>query len=318
MTAKIAGLAVEPRMRVIIDNDFSGDPDDLFQLAHHLMSPSTEIRGIVCSHLRPDDPMDPSGHSAANAVLRAKALLRAMGLEGKVPVHEGAAVALADPRTPAPSAASRAIIEEAMREDSDLPLFLVCGGGLTDAASALLMEPRISERLTLVWIGGPEYPGLAFPIPGPARIEYNLNIDIPAAMAVFGDSSVPLWQVPRDAYRQCLVSFAELEDRVAPCGQVGRFLLEALRSVVDAASSGGRKLGEAYVLGDSPLVLLTSLQCSFQPDPSSCAYALKERPTILPDGSYGASAGRGAIRVYTRIDTRLMFEDFFRKLGRFA
>lgn len=29
-----------PRMRVIIDNDFSGDPDGLFQLAHHLLSPS--------------------------------------------------------------------------------------------------------------------------------------------------------------------------------------------------------------------------------------------------------------------------------------
>ena len=41
-----------PRMRVIIDNDFSGDPDGLFQLAHHLLSPSVEIRGIIGSHLK--------------------------------------------------------------------------------------------------------------------------------------------------------------------------------------------------------------------------------------------------------------------------
>jgi purine nucleosidase len=312
-------------MRVIIDNDFSGDPDDLFQLAHHLMSSSTEIRGIIGSHLRPDDPADPSGHSAANAVKRATALMRAMGLEGKVPVYEGAPSALVDPLTPIPSAASAAIIDEALRDDTGLPLFLVCGGGLTDAASALLLEPRIAERLTLIWIGGPEYPDLSLPIPGPARVEYNLNIDISAAMAVFGGSPVPLWQVPRDAYRQCLVSFAELEERVAPCGEVGRFLVEAIRSVTDSAASRGMNLGEAYVLGDSPLVLLTALQCSFQSDASSSAYVLKQRPTILPDGSYGAAAfgrsaafGRGAIRVYTRIDTRLMFEDFFLKLGRFA
>lgn len=29
------------RMRIIIDNDFSGDVDGLFQLAHHLMCRST-------------------------------------------------------------------------------------------------------------------------------------------------------------------------------------------------------------------------------------------------------------------------------------
>lgn len=43
---------VSPRMRIIIDNDFSGDPDGLFQLAHHLLSPSVEIRGIIGSHLK--------------------------------------------------------------------------------------------------------------------------------------------------------------------------------------------------------------------------------------------------------------------------
>ena len=42
---------VKPRMRVIIDNDLGGDPDGLFQLAHHLMSPSVEIRGVIASHL---------------------------------------------------------------------------------------------------------------------------------------------------------------------------------------------------------------------------------------------------------------------------
>jgi hypothetical protein len=29
---------VKPRMRVIIDNDFGGDPDGLFELVHHLLS----------------------------------------------------------------------------------------------------------------------------------------------------------------------------------------------------------------------------------------------------------------------------------------
>lgn len=53
-----------PRMRVVVDNDFSGDPDDLYQLAHHVLSPSV---GVIGPHLRAGDPFDP-GPSAQNAV----------------------------------------------------------------------------------------------------------------------------------------------------------------------------------------------------------------------------------------------------------
>ena len=31
---------IKPRMRVIVDNDFGGDPDGLFELTHILLSPS--------------------------------------------------------------------------------------------------------------------------------------------------------------------------------------------------------------------------------------------------------------------------------------
>ena len=40
---------MKPRMRVIIDNDFAGDPDGLLQLAHHLLSPSVDIRAVIGS-----------------------------------------------------------------------------------------------------------------------------------------------------------------------------------------------------------------------------------------------------------------------------
>jgi hypothetical protein len=45
----------EPRIRLILDNDYAGDPDGLFQLAHHLLSPSADIRLVVGSHLGADD-----------------------------------------------------------------------------------------------------------------------------------------------------------------------------------------------------------------------------------------------------------------------
>ena len=108
---------------------------------------------------------------------------------------------------------------EAMRDDTDLPLFVVLGAGLTELASAYLIEPAIAHRLTAVWIGGPEYAELgAVPPPNGLPIEYNLNIDLLAGQVVF-DSPIPLWQVPRNAYRECIASMSELILRVATHGR---------------------------------------------------------------------------------------------------
>ncbi|HWU04081.1 MAG TPA: hypothetical protein VN222_15175, partial [Novosphingobium sp.] len=60
LPAKAAMAAIAPRQRIIIDNDLSGDPDGLFQLAHHLASPSVDVALIVGSHLHDHEPFDPS------------------------------------------------------------------------------------------------------------------------------------------------------------------------------------------------------------------------------------------------------------------
>ena len=39
------------KVKVLIDNDFCGDPDGLFALAQQVLSPTTEIVGIVGGHL---------------------------------------------------------------------------------------------------------------------------------------------------------------------------------------------------------------------------------------------------------------------------
>jgi hypothetical protein len=48
--------AVAQRARLIIDDDFAGDTDGLVELAHHLLSPSVEIVGVIGTHPRPGDP----------------------------------------------------------------------------------------------------------------------------------------------------------------------------------------------------------------------------------------------------------------------
>jgi purine nucleosidase len=302
-----------PRYRLISDNDYSGDPDGLYQLVHHLLSPSVDVRVLIGSHLAPADPFDPSTQQAANATRRAREVLRLMGLTGTVPTYEGSNTALADARTPQRSAGAQAIVAEAMRTDAALPLFATFGAGLTELASAYLIEPRIADRLTAVWIGGPEYPGLGVPPPGASGVEYNLNIDIKAAQVVF-DSKIPLWQVPRNVYRQCLVSMTELVTHVRPAGRIGAYLYQRVFDIFTLATEAGLNLGETYILGDSPLVLLTALQSSFQPDPSSSRYVTRFAPRINDDGTYTPRESGRRIRVYTDLDVRLMFSDLFDKI----
>ena len=102
-----------------------------------------------------------------------------------------------------------------------------------------------------------------------------------------------------------------------PLGETGKYLTNALETIMKLTVHMKYYIGETYILGDSPLVLLTSLQSSFEADPSSSDYVLKQSPRINDKGLYEPNPSGRQIRVYTRIDHRLLFEDFIAKLQLF-
>ena len=303
--------------RVIVDNDFSGDPDDLPQLVHHLLSPSVEIPLVVASHLRVDDVFDPTETQASNAALVVRDVFARMGCTSVERIVTGAETGMIDASTPVDSEAVDAIIAEALRDDPR-PLFYAAGGGLTELASAILREPEVAKRLTLVWIGGPEHAGLATPPPNAMPIEYNLLIDIASAQVCFAHPDLAIWQVPRNTYRQALMSDVELRRRMATAGPLGAYLYDEVACLQDRLGSFGFPLSETYVMGDQPLVLLTALRSIFEPDPTSSFYVERPTPEITDEGAYRQVAGTRPLRIYTSLDLRMMFEDFFLKLEEFA
>jgi purine nucleosidase len=298
-----------PRSRVLLVNDLSGDIDGLFAAVHAMLSPSTELRGIVCTAAS-------RGETAKAAVALAEEMLRLTGRAGKVPVHLGSEKKLAAPGTPDRSAGALAIVAEAMRSDSPLPLFVAVGGGMTEVASALMIEPAIAGKFTLVWIGGDPYPA--------GGKEYNFAIDPLAAQHVFNETTVPIWQITSGVYKTCAVSNTEMQAYIAPHGQIGAWLYGKLNEM--SALLGSRlkfNTGEMWILGDSPLVLLTALTDwvpSSIPPPfrfertGSSAYDEVFAPHLLADGKYEARTEGRKIRVYRDVDTRMMFGDFFAKL----
>ena len=309
------------RYSVIIDNDFMGDPDGLFQLAHHVLSSSCDIKGIVGAHLGGNGRgffRDLQGKDEADmSVNKVNEALEVMGMKGHFKVVPGAPVKMTDANKPIESDGARLIVEEALKASPEKPLYVCVGGPLTDIASAWLINPEIGKNIILIWIGGQEYKetGAIVP-PGYSMPEYNLNLSIAAAQVVFNKSDMRIWQIPRDVYRQCMYSMTELEAKVRPYGKLGDYLYDSLAGIMTGRN--GYSMGETYILGDSPLVLMTALMSNFEADPASSHYQYVTIPTIADDGSYRYNHEGRQIRVYDRIDTRLMFADMEAKLALFA
>lgn len=302
-----------PRSRIVYVNDLSGDIDGLFATVHTILSPSTELRAIVGSGPGKDNATE----NARNAAALATEMLAKMGLSGKFPVHEGAVGRLRSLREPISSAGTQAIIDEARRTDTKLPLYITVGGGLTEVASALMLAPEIAERFTLVWIGG----GAAHP--QGAKYEPNFGIDPLAAQYVFNETNVPIWHVPSEVYQTCLVSNSELLLHVASCGEIGRWLFDQVKAF-SAKFSPHFNTGETWTLGDNPLVVLTALNDWVPSEVSKQGLQYRRTgssrfdemfaPQLDANGTATPRSTGRKIRRYTSIDTRLMLGDLFAKL----
>lgn len=314
-----AGLAAEltkpfkplwgPRSRVLFVNDLSGDVDGLFAAVHTILSPSTELRGIIgtATGIRTE--------TAERSAALADEMLRLMGMAGRTTVYVGAASRIGAEGKPVPSPGTRAIIAEAMRTDTKLPLYVAVGGGLTEVASAVMIEPRIAERFTLVWIGGDA-------LPDGGTGETNFNIDRIAAQFLFNDTHVRIWQIPRSVYRTCVVSATELQAFVAPYGAIGPWLQDKLFDVTRKYGRGFNT-GETWTLGDNPLVVLTSL-ADWAPSAArptllfeqtgSSLYDEVTAPHLNADGTFATRSEGRRIRVYRSVDTRMMMSDFYAKM----
>lgn len=288
------------RARLIVDNDFAGDPDGIAALVHQLLSPTTQVCLITTSAL------DQNLARMAGAEQPDKTARAGFNLAGEIvrrvkPVTPPNVVAGADTfgvSRAQVSAAAEAIVAEANRSDP-LPLFLTCGGPLTNVAAALRIDPSIAGKMTVIWIGGGGYPA-----GGP---EYNLMTDIQSARQVIEASQVPLWQVPETAYNTVTLAFSELEWISRQDKGLAEWTCERLTDVPSFV-----KLEGARGLGDSATVLLTALS------PEAGRYSDMPARRILDAGQYGNAIPDRTIRVYDRLDADLVVRDFLAQLRLFA
>lgn len=324
----------EKRRRVILSTDLKNEADDQYAVLHHLLTPAEDVMGIVAAHfewfprlmnkIANGEPLDESDKVFCKNVLGTEKVdpARAKGSfvfgnrfktmeksyeEGKllldlmdiddVPLLRGAVHEIERDGTLPESEGADFIIQEALREDAR-PLYVCVLGSITDVAVALSKAPEIADRFTVIWIGGGPYPA--------GNTEFNLCQDIKAANIVF-ESPVALWQATSAVYSTMKVSFAELEERVAPCGKLGRYLVDQLYAFAATQRMPDGTARETWSLGDSPT--LTVLM-----DDNPQRWELRRAPLLKEDATYGERENGKMIRVYQNVDVRLTLEDMYAKL----
>ena len=160
--------------------------------------------------------------------------------------------------------------------------------------------------MTVIWIGGGAYPE--------GEWEFNCTGDINAVNVVM-DSDVELWQVPSNVYFMMKVTFTELYDKVYPCGEVGKYLVENLMRVNTKLCAtklfGGMTTypgGESWQLGDSPVVGLLLTDHTYN-------YDVMPAPRVDEKGNYLLRpSNKRTIRVYNFVDSQFILNDMYAKL----
>jgi len=172
----------EGKVRVVIDTDTYNEIDDQFAVVHALLSPEKlKVKGLYAAPFfnhrstSPGEGMEKS----YDEILR---LLGKLDVTSDNLVHHGSPGFLVDYEHPYASAAVSDLIEQAMSNDD--PLYVVAIGALTNIASSILIEPKLIEKIVLVWLGGTA-------LHWPHALEFDLAGDVLAARLIL-DCGVPL------------------------------------------------------------------------------------------------------------------------------
>lgn len=286
------------KIRVIINTDAKNEADDQFAIVHACLTPRFLIKGIIAAHFGTERTQA----SMEESYEECEKILSLLNMSEDIPLYRGAQQAMPDERTPILSKGAEFIIQEAMKEEQS-PLYVIFLGAITDLASAYLIEPRIADRMTALWIGGGQWPE--------GEREFNLSNDIDAANVVMA-SLIPLWVVPRNVYSTIRVGLAELALKVRPYGDIGNYLFQQMVDFNHSAAGNPRfPKGEMWSLGDSPAVSLLL-------DHHEYAYEMKPAPRITRDMHYIHHQKERWVRWYNEVDARFTLEDMFAKIALFA
>ncbi len=275
------------KVRVIVSTDTACEADDPFAIAHALLSPKLMVKAVIAEHFMQAGSME-KNYAAAKLLLDL--------MKSDVPVLHGQVW----PKDGKLSEGAQFIIDEA-RKDDPHRLFVLLMGATTTMADALRAAPDIADKLTIVTIGGRGYRENHTNFR-----EFNWGNDPDAINFILRDTQTEVWQIPTSGYGCIRTTLAMLQRRLAPCGEVGAYLLRQMDEYNNSPCATWTA-GESWTLGDNPSVAVVI-------DESAGTSRWENAWLIDADTFYTQELPGRKIRIYHTMNSHFVLEDLFTKL----
>ncbi len=299
------------KVRIVIDTDTYNEIDDQFAVVHALLSPEKlSVEGLYAAPFFNHRSTSPGNgmEKSYDEILR---LLDRLGVPSEGLAYRGSSGFLEDYEHPYQSDAVTDLIERAM--GSDEPLYVVAIAALTNIASAILIEPKIIEKIIVVWLGGNA-------LHWPHNNEFNLVGDVLAARLVL-DCGVPLVLIPCAGVTTHLrTTVSEIEQNVQGQGAIGDYLAETFKGYNDDHFAWSKEIWDlvviAYLLNADwiPSFIISSPMIAQQPpvnEPSQNPYPWEKQQI-----TWSFEHSRHQIRCAYYVQRDPIFRDLFMKLER--
>ena len=296
-------------VQMVLDTDTYNEVDDQFALAYSLLSPEAmtveAVYAAPFTNSRSASPKDGMERSYQEVHRILDVLGPGVGPKyAKVDrdkfVFRGSDRYIGGTGRPVESAAAEDLIQRAL-EPRDEPLYVVAVGAPTNVSSALRMEPKIRDKVVVVWLG-------AQPFSMKSASEFNCRQDLPASQTLF-DSGVALMDVPaRNVSEHLRTTLPELERYLKGRSKIGDYLYE---TVAGYARERSPRQGYAWskVIWDISAIalLINSEWVETEVVPS---------PILTNEMTYRHDSSRHPVRVATGLDRDAIFDDLFRKFAK--
>lgn len=280
---------------VILSTDVGNEIDDQWAIAYMLLSPTLDVRGIISAH-GPSLPA-PSAHSTYKVLV--DVVERRLGMLSHPPLFEGSSDPLADRQTPRMNAGVDFIIETSKQFSQQNRLVVLTIGAATDVASAILKDPGIAERISVVAMG---FKSLA-----EGGKEFNIEND-PKAWQVILDSNAPVTIGAADVcQRDLAMSFEHARKLVGTRGPVGAWLWDDYQNWYYRNVKPWRKddFSKPWVIWDTIVMAHEQGMTTEEQIP---------RPRLADNLSFEKTNSNRTISWITSVDSKRMWDDFASKL----
>jgi len=284
------------KVRMVLDTDTYNEIDDQFALAYaYLSKDKLELEAVYAAPY-----FNNRSTSAGDGMEKSyQEILRLLGMLGKSPegfAFRGSDRYLEDAARPIRSEAALDLIKKAQTATPDNPLYVVTVGCITNIASAILIEPKIIEKIVIVWLGGNS-------LYWPTQKEFNLMQDVKAAQVVL-NSGVPIVIMPcQPVVANFHTTIPELELYLKGKNKLSDYLLN---STVEY--SGGRDTWSKVIWDVTAVAWLVN--------PSWIPTNIEHSPILTDQVTYSSDHSRHFIRMATSLNRDAIFRDLFTKIAR--